>query len=164
VDDTGSPRRASRIIVLDDSGRVLLLGCVDPRDTRTFWVTPGGGAEAREDEYATAQRELFEETGLIVSREALGSPVGRACGRSETHDGTVYEARETFFAVRVERFTPVHEGFTALEREVVVDARWWSADELDTAEDIVYPAGLGDLVRRLANGDYPTEPIDLPWT
>lgn len=162
--DTRPLRHASRIIVFDHSGRVLLFGCVAPNEPRTVWVTPGGGAEAGEDALATAQRELFEETGLMVSREALGSTIARARGVSESPDGAVYEACEAFFALRVESFTPVHEGFTALERETVVDARWWSADEIDAAEDIVYPTGLAAIVRRLANGDYPTEPIDLPWT
>ena len=31
-----------------------------------FWVAPGGGVEGIEDLHATAQRETFEECGLVV--------------------------------------------------------------------------------------------------
>jgi len=157
-------RATSRLIVLDPTGRVLLLGSVLPNQERTIWVTPGGGLELLEDEVSAAQRELAEEPGVSISRDKLGRPVAHSAGRWTSHDGVVYEANDTFFAVRLEVVTPTTSGFTQLEQELVKHVRWWTPDELDMTQDIVFPAGLSALVRRLAQGDYPTEPIELPWS
>ena len=53
---------------------------------------------------------------------------------------------------------------TELEREVVSEFRWWSADEMDATDEVVYPDGLSALVRRVASGDIPVPAIELIWS
>ena len=61
-------RRASRVtgavaIILDERGRVLL---VKHNYGLLNWEIPGGVAEPDESPTETAERETFEETGLVV--------------------------------------------------------------------------------------------------
>ena len=64
----------------------------------------------------------------------------------------------------MEPFAPDTSGFTRLERDIGADFRWWTADEIDTTDDIVYPIGLAAVLVRLASGDSPTPPLELPWS
>jgi len=66
------PRLGSAALVVDDDGR-LLLG-VRPKPTiGGHWVLPGGGVQPFESLATAVEREVLEETGLIVeAREQLG--------------------------------------------------------------------------------------------
>ena len=57
--------RISAGVLCERDDRILLLHNFK-LDVYDFWVAPGGGAEGVEDLHATAQRETFEECGLIV--------------------------------------------------------------------------------------------------
>ena len=97
-------RPTARVVVLDPSGRVLLLGArltdpaVPPGDV-LFWYTPGGGVEDGESLRGAAVRELTEEIGLVVAPEDLEGPVWlrRHVGPFGDQD---YDSRETFFVLR----------------------------------------------------------------
>jgi 8-oxo-dGTP pyrophosphatase MutT (NUDIX family) len=164
VEVTPVNRSTSRVLVLDPDGRILMMGVVLPASGPRLWFPPGGGAEAGEDPIDAARRELLEETGLGVTRDDLRGPIARSAGHWTATDGTVYAASDTYFAIVVEPFAPDTSGFTSLEREIDAHFRWWTAEEIDATDDIVYPIGLAALMRRLAAGDIPTSPLDLPWS
>jgi 8-oxo-dGTP pyrophosphatase MutT (NUDIX family) len=157
-------RQTSRVIIVDPQGRSLLMGVVLPESGKRVWFPPGGGAEHGEDAIDTARRELLEETGLRVSRHQLAGPIARSAGHWTASDGTVYAAVDTYFAIVVEPFAPDTSGFTRLERDIGADFRWWTADEINTTDDTVYPIGLAAVLVRLASGDIPTPPLELPWS
>jgi 8-oxo-dGTP diphosphatase len=52
-------------VIVEEEGRILLVRHVKP-GVYDFWVAPGGGAEETEDLFATAKREVLEESGLKV--------------------------------------------------------------------------------------------------
>jgi 8-oxo-dGTP pyrophosphatase MutT (NUDIX family) len=62
--------------------KLLLLQC-SFRDGTMFWMLPGGGREEHEDELACVEREVLEETGLVVRVIRLLSDVP-----AEPPDGT----------------------------------------------------------------------------
>ncbi|GAB6899526.1 NUDIX hydrolase [Kineosporia succinea] len=143
-------RRAARVILTDPDGRVLLFEGNDPGapEKGRWWVTPGGGADAGETLAQTAARELFEETGFVVTGD-LGAVVLER--RIEfVFMNRPYEQHEVFFrAVLGESVTGTdldRSGWTEIEKDTMTDARWWTADELRATTETVYPAGLADLL------------------
>ena len=140
------PRQAARAILMDASGRVLLIHFAMPRDDGlyTFWATPGGGLEPGENAMAAVKRELLEELGLSV---ALHGPVHTAVGIFE-YDGVMVENTDTFFLGRCDT-TPALQGATEHERMVLLALRWWTPEEIESTGEDVYPRDLAELLRRL---------------
>jgi 8-oxo-dGTP pyrophosphatase MutT (NUDIX family) len=152
-------RPTARVVVVDPTGRVLLLGArltdpAQPPGDVLFWYTPGGGVEEGESLREAAVRELAEEIGLVVPPSALEGPVWlrRHLG---AFAGVDIDSRETFFLLR----DVVHEvdprGRTELEVLGEEPHRWWSAAEVATSEEIFAPGDLADRLPELLRG---------PWT
>ena len=148
-------RRAARVILLDEAGRVLLVRGHDvDQPERSWWFTVGGGIDAGETPRAAAVRELREETGIALGEEALAGP---AYTRSALFDFFARLCRqdEERFVARVESTSlpPLsHDDWTDVEAEVLDELRWWSLDDLDSVDVEVFPAGLPDLIRPLLPG------------
>jgi 8-oxo-dGTP pyrophosphatase MutT (NUDIX family) len=140
-------RRAARVLVIDASGRLLLLHERDPADPKHhYWVTVGGGIEEGESTRAAAVRELAEETGLRVNPGTLGEPIWRDITEF-AFDGKRYRQEQVYFVVRVPSWEVDSSGFNAIERATVDEHRWWSPGEFTTTEDRYYPAELPELLR-----------------
>ena len=141
-------RPASRLLVLDPQGRLLLFRFVHRSGItagRIHWATPGGGVEEGETFEQAAIRELREEVGVAITDP--GPQVARRIFPLELFDGEIVEADERFFVVRVAD-NHVHDGgWTALEREVMAEHRWWTAEELDATEETVWPSNIAAMLR-----------------
>jgi len=48
----------------------------------------------------------------------------------------------------VPAFEPRREGWTDLERRALHGTAWWSAEQLRSTAETVYPEGLADLVEQ----------------
>src|SRR5258708_7354196 len=132
------PRPSSRVLVVDLTGRVLMLGIVLAARSRTFWILPGGGAEPGEDPCQTAQRELSEETGLAVTPAELGQPVAHTSGCWTSTEGVEYFTDQTFFVVHVDKLQPDSSGFTELQRAGVSEFHVSSPHALASTDELVY--------------------------
>ena len=117
-------RHAARVILLDESGRVLLFRGGDPHrpEAGTWWFTPGGGLDDGETVEQAARREVREETGLVI-----------------TDLGPVVLERSVEFEVD-------NREWTDLERRLMLEHRWWTRDELAITSETVYPEGLAELL------------------
>lgn len=143
------PRRAARVLLVDASGRVLMLRGRDPgRPDHSYWFTVGGGLDAGETPVQGAVRELFEETGLRACPEALGEPVFHEVVEFP-FDGQWYRQDQDFFLLRVDAVEVDFAGFSELERASVDAHRWWSLAELRATAERYYPPSLPELLADL---------------
>jgi 8-oxo-dGTP diphosphatase len=157
-------RPSARLLVLDPSGRVLLFRFVFKKGVlagQDYWATPGGGVEDGETFQQAAIRELREETGIRV--KDIGPEVARRELVLLLPDGERVMADERYFLIRSKDATLSREGWTAEEREVTVDHKWWSQGELAKTSETVWPEELLEMLRAATA---PTErvmaPADVP--
>lgn len=147
--DDPVPRRAGRVLVVDEDNRILLLHGFDPADPEhPFWFTVGGGADAGESLAAAAARELREEVGLSVEISALGEPVWQRVTEFG-FDGTRYRQDEEYFLLRVRPFRVSLAGLDQLEQDTVDAYRWWDPAELESSGEEFHPPDLPRLLREL---------------
>lgn len=63
--------RISVGVLIFKEGKILLIKHVHPKTRFTWWVPPGGGVKGTESIFETAQREVFEETGMTVKLDKI---------------------------------------------------------------------------------------------
>ena len=147
-------RRAARVIVLDETDRVLLLRIDD--HGRIFWATPGGSLEEGESEEAAARREVAEELGL--DGITLSPPLAR---RTKDHlVGTTQRRQvETYYLTRVNAAQA--DAATGTQTDNIQARRWWRPSDIAVSSDPVYPVGLADLVQAYLKEGAPASPVQL---
>lgn len=145
-------RTSARIVLLDDTGAVLLLRGSDPalseQHAPKWWFTVGGEVQQGERLAEAAARELAEETGLRVAPGEMIGPVWR---RDEVFEfnGLLIDSEEFYFVYRTRRFEPSRTGRTELERSYIHGHRWCDAADiaaLVAAGETVYPIQLSGLL------------------
>lgn len=135
-------RCASRLLLIDDRGRVLLFK--QSINGVAFWCTPGGGVESGETWEETARREAAEELGAkqIELTQLWSDHSDRNFG------GKTVCQTETFFLVTRHADLLGAEVKELHEREGIVEVRWWSLTSTETTHELLYPADLADKLRR----------------
>ena len=145
-------RRAARVVLVDRTDRTLLLRGGDPaRPGLRWWFTPGGGLNEGETSAEGAARELYEETGLRVDPADLGEPVWHQVTHF-SYDHRSYRQEQDFYLVRVPEWQVDTTGFDIEEQRTIDDHRWWTAAELETTAETVYPENLAELLRWVTAG------------
>jgi TDG/mug DNA glycosylase family protein len=147
-------RQAVRALVLDRSGRTLLVRWPRPGGS-PFWVTPGGGIEPGESDTEALSRELDEEVG--AGDLAIGPCLWTREFTFPWRDSW-YAQRERHYLVRAE---PADLTIADTIDDVVTEHRWWTADEIAASDELFAPARLAELLRDLATHGPPRTAIDV---
>ena len=146
-------RHAARVLLMDSGGRTLLVrGHDSDEPSRSWWFTVGGGIEPGETSREAAVREVLEETGIVVSPDALEGPV---LTRSAIFDFARAHClqHEEFFVARIATDGELtRAGWTELEVNVIDEMAWLTPDQLRSAPQEVFPRSLPDLLEELADG------------
>jgi 8-oxo-dGTP diphosphatase len=140
-------RPSSRLLIVDHENRLLLFKFEHregPLVGQCFWATPGGALDPGEGYEDAACRELFEEIGIKI--ESPGPQVFQRSVVFQVPDGEMVRADERFFLIRIDVATLSRGRWTELERQVMVDHRWWSMPELRATAEQVWPEDLAEML------------------
>ena len=74
----------------------------------------------------------------------------------------LFDTPERFYIVRVDSLEVRPQHITPIERDTIVEHRWWSVDEIQeaAAKELFVPRRLGELLVPIVAGDIPKAPID----
>lgn len=147
-------RCTSRVLVVDDGDRLLLLCGRDPRrrEGARWWYTVGGEVEDGEDYVAAALRETWEETGLRLAASRLGPLLWTRRARF-TWDGRVVDQYEEY---RLARVTAEEAAELRIDGEEARHGHaWWSVAELAATRETVRPKRLARLLPPVLGGSVP---------
>lgn len=121
------PRVGVGAVVFDDSGRVLLVKRgQEPGLGR--WSLPGGMLELGETLQAGVEREVYEETGLIVHAENIVEVVDRIYRYSERDEEKSRDSRVQYHYVVVDYWCRLVRGSLRASSDAA-DVAWVTQDE-----------------------------------
>jgi len=143
-------RETARVLLTNSTGELFLINThwdpgtgLPPR-----WLTPGGGIDPGETVLEAGVRELYEETGLVVTPETLGDvryvlPFKMVWASGHFETGIAH-----FFELQVsDDFELDDASWTQDEHRDIIEYRWWNVRELLQSEERLGPPGLDNLLR-----------------
>lgn len=151
-------RVSGRVLLIDESSRVLLVSSRDPDDGILVWYTPGGRVEEGEDPRTAAIREIEEEAGIVL--DDVTGPVWER-RFPHTFDGRFVDAHEWIFVAHVESSEIVDVQETGGGAACFEGWRWWTLNEIRAYDGIFAPGRLADLLEPVLEGTVPSVPIPI---
>lgn len=140
---------------MTDASQRVLLFLTEPAPECLVWITPGGGLEDGESWAEAAARELREEVG--IEPDDLGSEVWTR-RHVFTWRGKEYDQHERYFWAP--DTSPDVRPPQSTDAEPWIEMRWWTVEEIRSADGIFAPRLFADLLDALFRDGRPAAPID----
>ena len=160
-------RNSIKIVLLNQSNQLLLIGIDDKNITESsgkyngkFWQLIGGKIEENETLEQAMQRELFEETSLTEKEVTFGPIIWHGALDLIMH-GVPTHITQKFILAKTEAKSVGLSHLTAEEKSVVKELRWFSIDEIENSDEIIYPALLPKYLRPILDGNIPEKSIEI---
>jgi ADP-ribose pyrophosphatase YjhB (NUDIX family) len=138
-------RRGGRVLGRQTADPVRLFRYDDGPPNGRHWCTPGGGLNDGEDYPTGARRELAEETGW--TDVVLGDEVYERTLTMEYADAIVQQHERLFLARVAVARRELGEVAAMHVSDGIAAWHWWTLAEMDATDEVIWPAGLADLVR-----------------
>jgi 8-oxo-dGTP diphosphatase len=138
--DTPDRHLVSYVAPVDPDRGCLLLG---DHLNAGLWLPPGGHVEVDEHPADTARREAAEELGVDTSGRLSERPLFLSVTETVGIDSGHTDV-SLWFIASLRRDEPV-----AFDRGEFRTMRWWSADELSSADSADFDPALDRFVRKL---------------
>ncbi len=157
-------RSTVRLLFLGPDNRLLLMRADDPAVKKTgntkgsIWFTLGGGVEPGESVIDAACREALEETGQQDIE--IGPEVWYGEQILTIRDVPTL-LKETFIVVHTKKSDTSSDLWTADEKKVIKELRWWSLVELQTSTDTIFPKVLPGLLPDILDKRYPAPLLSI---
>lgn len=155
-------RSAARVVLLNSDDEVFMLQFRDlGDDSRRYWFTVGGGAELGETSKQTASREVAEETGIECDPSDLLGPLATRRVSIQFSTGVLVQD-EVYFGMRCDEDVDLDEAlWSETEKKAITAARWWTKEEVESSDEVIYPPELPMLIDLVSAGAEPVSPLCL---
>jgi 8-oxo-dGTP diphosphatase len=138
---TPDPHLVSYVVPVDPDSGHLLLGA---HLNAGLWLPPGGHVEVGEHPAATAHREAAEELGLDPAGRVSDDPVFLSVTETVGIDSGHTDVG-LWYVLTLRRDTPV-----SADPAEFRSVRWWSPDELRSADAAGFDPALDRFLRKFA--------------
>lgn len=140
-----------RVVIPDEEGRILMVR--QHHEDKDIWMVPGGGIEEGENAREAAEREILEETGLIIHVVDLLWHVEEVSPERG-------QRFVNFFLAKVigGRLELGEDPEFGSDQQVLKETRFVSREEIQGFEN-VYPEALREEIWEILDHEKPATPI-----
>lgn len=156
-----------RVILLNRENQILLLKNDDPNTTTTsgryngpFWFLPGGAIEPGEEVEEAVFREIHEETDIAKEHVTLG-PIVWHGELDLIINGNLSRQQQRFIVAKASIDDVSLNNLTADEMKVIKDIRWFTFEQIEKSNELIYPLCLKRYLPAILEGHYPEESLEL---
>jgi 8-oxo-dGTP pyrophosphatase MutT (NUDIX family) len=128
-------------------------------DYNVVWITPGGKLEEGETFEEALIREVYEETGFIISDIPNQIFYRNKLFKMKTGDAVASEER--YFLIYTDKLHISKENWTQNEIKHTEAWKWWSLDELMQSSEIFFSEKIIDLMTFVFNGQFSDIPVEI---
>jgi 8-oxo-dGTP pyrophosphatase MutT (NUDIX family) len=107
--------------------------------------------EAGETLQEAAARELYEEVAIRRGTETFSGPYETSTIEFVWADYAITQD-QTFFAIRMSDTPISFDHMEQIEKDTTIGFRWWSAEELESTEEVFFPEHLASILRKITKG------------
>lgn len=154
-------RKSSRAILLNEKNEVFLFKFefTSLVNSKTLWVTPGGGLENGESFEEGLSRELYEELGINV--EIPNKYLFYRNKPFEDKNGEVFMSEERYYLVRVNAVAILFDNMTENEKRHTKSWKWWTLNDLKISDEAFFADDLAEKIEMVLESSTSDFPIPI---